>query len=170
MAPKIRFGENEKLLPVLAPVAVTTTAVMSQYVKVSEAQWATFEVGFGLVGSSNDTDVYTVTVECSTANTSNATEVAIDFRYRLTAAVGTDSMGAITTASTAGASVKAETDETKTMLIEVDPAALPAALTDGKYLRVVITPPTADTDATAVCYVSAILDPRYPGNAMRSAT
>jgi len=167
---KLRFGEGLHTYPVYAPVAITTSAIASDYVKVRDAHWATFLVSFGAFGSSDDTDVYQLTVECSTANTSNATEQAVAFQYRLTGAVGTDTMGTIGTATSTGLEVKPETDENKTVLIEVNPDILPAALADGIYLRVVCTPPASDTDATGVMGIVSVLEPRYPGNSMASAT
>lgn len=160
----IQFAEGLKVLPILAPADITTTATGTQYVDVSKAHWASFVVQFGNLNNSTGT----VTVEASTAGSSNATEAAIPFKYRLTSAVATDSLGAITSASSAGVAIAAA-DDNKALIIEVDPAALPANPgADYKYLRVVVTPATDNTNylVGAVAY----LQPRYPGNSIASAT
>ena len=161
---QFQFAEGLKVLPILAPADITTTATGTQYVDVSKMHWASFVVQFGNLNNSTGT----VTVEASTAGSSNATEAAIPFKYRLTSAVATDSLGAITSASSAGVAIAAA-DDNKTLIIEVDPAALPANPgADYKYLRVVVTPATDNTNylVGAVAY----LQPRYPGNSIASAT
>ena len=159
-----QFAEGAKILPILAPIDAVATARASAYVDLTEALWATFLVNFGVV----TTGTATITVEASTAGSSNATEAAIPFKYRLSGAVGTDTLGAITAATSDGASV-AVTDDAKLFVIEVDPAALPANPgADFKWLRVVVSP---TTDMT-VCLVgaNAVLQPRYPGNSLYSSS
>ena len=110
----------------------------------------------------------TVTVEASTAGSSNATEAAISFSYRLSAAVATDTMGAITAATSAGVAL-VTADDNKVLVIDVDPAALnsnPGA--DYRFLRVVVTP-SSDNSVTDVGVI-AVCEPRYPGNAIPSST
>lgn len=160
MAGHNRFAETEKILPVIAPVAFTTSVVESAYVDLSGMEWAEFHVSFGVM-TSDSSDTVTLTVECSTAATSNATEVTLPFSYRLSAAVDTDQMGAITTATTAGMAVTAE-DDAKMVIISVDPNIIPAALTDGRWIRLVATP----TDAVASGVISAVFygEPFYKGN------
>ena len=77
-------------------------------------------------------------------------------------------MGAITAATSDGASLAA-TDDNKTMLIELDPQAIPGNPGEAfRYARVVITPATDNT--VYICSATAILQPRYPGNAIPSDT
>jgi hypothetical protein len=153
-----------KVLPILAPADIVATATASQYVDLKESLWASFVVQFGTLTASTGT----VTVEASTAGSSNATEAAIPFKYRLTSAVATDSLGAITSATSDGVSIGA-TDDNKALIIEVDPAALPANPgADYSWLRVVVTPATDNT--VYVVGAIAYLQPRYPGNSIASAT
>ena len=110
-----------------------------------------------------------VTVEASTAGTSNATEGQILFQYRLSGAVDTDSMGAITTpASAAAGAVVSEAGDNKVLIIDIDPAVVAASAADRRYVRAVITP-TSDLTATVVGAIT-ILEHRYPGNAIPSST
>ena len=163
---KIRYAEGLKCLPIIAPVAFTTAVVESEYVDMETHHWASFHIAFGVM-TSDSTDTVTVTVECSTAASSNASEVNLAFDYRLSAAVATDTMGAITSATTTGVVVTAE-DDAKMLLVEVNPDTIPVALTDGKFLRVVLTP-TSDVSAGVVSAV-AYLEPRYPANLSPSST
>ena len=161
---QMQFAESIKVVPVLAPIDAVATARASAYVDLTEAQWATFVVNFGVI----TTGTATITVEASTAGSSNATEAAIPFKYRLTGAVNTDTLGAITAATSAGATVATDADA-KTYIIDVDPAALPANPgADFKWLRLVVSP----TTDMAACLVgaTAYLQPRYPGNALYSSS
>lgn len=169
---KLRFLEGIKALPLLAPVAVAEAAAASQYIKISNAHWATFMVSFGVAATTASTDIVTLTVEYSTAASSNATEVAVPFKYRLASKVGTDSLGAITSAANTGVAVNMDDvagGSSSVIFLDVDLATLPALLTDGKYLRVVATP-SGSSDVSVITGVVAFLEPRYPGNAIASAT
>jgi hypothetical protein len=149
----LRYAEKMKVLPILAPADIAATATATQYVDLDQAHWATFAVQFGAVTNST----IAVTVECSTAASSNATEQAIAF----------NSIGAITAATTTGAALAA-TDDNKTLLIDLDPSAVAALGADFQFARVVVTPAT---DNTAVLVGAiAYLEPRYPGNSIASAT
>jgi hypothetical protein len=159
----LRYVEKTKALPILAPADIAATATASQYFDLENAHWATIAVQFGAITNST----IAVTVECSTAASSNATEQTIGFNYRLSSAVATDSMGAITAATTTGAALAA-TDDNKTLFIDLDPSAVAALAADMQFARVVITPAT---DNTAVLVGAiAYLEPRYPGNTIASAT
>lgn len=159
-----QFLEKYKLQPILTPADIVATVTASSYVDIKDLNWASFLVSFGAI----TTGTATITVEASTAASSNATEAAIPFKYRLSGAVGTDSMGAITAATSDGASITAS-DDNKVLLIDVDPAALnanPGA--DYRYLRVVASP-TTDM-AAFVVGMALVGTPRYPGNSIPSVT
>jgi len=160
----IQFAENHKIQPILGPVDTVATAVATSYVDLKNMQWATFLVDFGVI----TTGTATLTVEASTAASSNATEAAIPFKYRLSGAVNTDSMGAITSATSAGVSITAS-DDNKTLVIEVDPAALPANPgADFRFLRLVASP---TTDMTVFILGATFVGaPRFAGNAIPSVT
>lgn len=161
----IRFAEGLKVLPILAPIAFTTAAIDTEAVDMKEFNWATFLVQFGAM-TSDSTDTVTVTVQCSSVDTS-ATGDDIAFVYRLSSAVDTDSMGAITAAAATGVAVTAA-DDGKMLIIDVDPSKLPAVKSDGCFLGLTLTP-SAEV-AAGVVGVIAVLEPRYPGNAIPSST
>ena len=101
-------------------------------VRVKEAIEIEFLVSFGTI--TGDTVVVTVE-ECDDVTPTNSTAIA--FKYQEDgAAVGTDTAGAWTAATTSGVTMAA-TDDDKNLRIRVDPAALTA---DYPYLRVVADP------------------------------
>lgn len=159
-----QFFQNHKLQPILIPADAVATAKQSSYIDLKDLNWATFLVSFGAI----TTGTATITVEASTSASSNATEAAIPFKYRLSGAVDTDTMGAITSATSAGASITAS-DDNKVLVIEVDPAALPGNPgEDYRFLRLVASP---TTDMAAFVVGALFLgSPRYPGNSIPSVT
>lgn len=164
----IRFAEGLKVLPVLAPVAFTTTSVNTEAVDMRGNHWATFLVNFGVM-TSDSTDTVTVTVVCSSVDTS-ATGETIPFSYRLSSAVDTDSMGAITAGSSDGiAVITASTQDAMMLVIDVDASGMIGkGATPGRYLTLELAP--SAEFATGVVSVIAVLEPRYPGNAIPSTT
>lgn len=165
----IRYAEGVKVLPILAPADIAATATGTQYIDMDGVNWATVLVQFGSIASTDSTGEVVVTVEASTAGSSNATEGQILFQYRLSAAVATDTMGAITTPATAAAGAPVNnTDDNKVLVIDIDPSVVAASADTRRYVRVVITP-TSEVTATVVGAI-AVLEHRYPGNTIPSST
>ena len=163
----IRFAEKLKVLPVLAPADSTDCG--TQFVDMEEIQWLTYLVSFGTM-TSDSTDTITVTVECSLATSTAATDINLPFHYRLSSAVATDSMGSITTCtSTESASITA-TDDDKVLIIDVDPACIPVqtSYTAHKYVRLFFD--MSAQLASNIVGAIAVIEPRYPGNSMNSST
>jgi hypothetical protein len=166
---KFAYNQDIKWLNLLAPQDVVATATASAYMNVQDAAGLIeVSVPFGAVASTDSTGGVTVTVEASTAGSSNATETAIAFNYRLSGAVATDSMGAITAATSTGV-VVTEADDNKTLFVYLDPSQFAALGNDFKYFRVVATP-TAEITSTVLGGVHARFRPRYAGNAIPSST
>lgn len=164
-----RFGVNTKFVMLTAPVDAAATANKSAYVDLKNANWATFLVPFGVITATSADQAVIVTLECSTAAASNATEVQLPFKYRASAAVNTDTgLGAITSATAAGGASIATTDDAKLLLIDLDPAVIDGLLTDGRWVRVVVTP-DAGASVTLVGVIAA-LDPMYPQLTQLSAS
>jgi hypothetical protein len=156
-----------KVLPLLAPVDIAATATATSYIDLDGVNWATFLVSFGVVTSTDSTGEVVITAQASTAATSNATEGTVAGNYRLSAAVNSDSMGDITAFAAADGIAVANTDDNKTVVVDIDPAVV-AATADRRWLRLVITP----TAETTVCLVgvTAVLEHKYPGNSIPSST
>jgi hypothetical protein len=163
----VRYAELVKPLPILAPADIVASATSTQPVDLDMANWISFWVQFGAL-TSDSTDTCTITVETSTGASTAATDTAIAFKYRLSAAVATDTMGAITDATASGVAVPTATDDNKGVWIDVDPSAAAAADTDAKFIRVVLTP-NAEM-ASCVVGATAFIEHRYPGNSIPSST
>lgn len=157
----IRYGQGLKVVPLYA--AAPTATFASKFVNCKAAHWATFLANWGTLDSA-----VVVTMEQATAAaTTSSTPLAIKFWYRKLPAVGTDDT-TITSASysaSTGVTLTASTDNSKALIIDVDPATL----TEGyKFVRLVGTIGTAITGTGFM--VNAILEPRYPSAVMASAS
>src|SRR5512137_596768 len=150
----VKFGEDIQVVPLLASVA-TTTPLGSAFVELTNAHSCTF-----YVLATTDTTT-TITVECCSANaTSGATLDQIGFKYRLSGAMGSDSWGAITAGTTAGAALTGTGGGTYAMLIDLDPAVVAATLgQEYIYARVAIAAGSNYSAATRT--VTAFIKPRY---------
>ena len=164
-----KYNENEKVINLLAPQDIVATATASAYIDVGDAVGAIeFNVPFGAVTSTDSTGEVVLTIEASTAGASNATEVPIAFYYRKSSAVGTDSLGASTLATTTGVALPS-TDDNMMFSLFVESSALAALGADYQWLRVVITP-TSEITVTVVGGVIARFTSRYAGASIPSST
>jgi hypothetical protein len=163
------YLDNKKELNLLAPQDIVATATASAYVNVANAAGTIeFQIPFGAVASTDSTGEVVVTIEASTAGSSNATETAIAFKYRLSAAVATDTMGALTDATASGVAV-INTSDNCTLFVFVEPSRLSATGADFNWLRAVITP-TAEITSTIVGGVHCSFVPRYAQASVPSST
>jgi len=163
------YAEEKSYLPVIAPVAFTTSAIESAVVDLNNTQDIEFLVMFGAM-TSDSSDTVTITVEAMVEATSasTSTETAIAFNYRLSAAVATDTMGAITAATATGTdAVNASTGDNCVLVVTVDPAVV-AAVSGARWIRLVATP--SDAVASGVISAIAVITPRYPKNVNLSST
>lgn len=165
--PKLNFAEEIQTVPLLAPADIVATATVTKYVNMSKIGTGQLEieVNFGNIASTDSTGEVVVTIEANDVNdtsSSDNNEGAIAFNYRLSSAVGTDSLGAITAATASGAAVN-NTDDNKTLLVYVDPA-----VAQKKYVRAVLTP-TAEITATVVGAVARFI-PRKAQNALSTSS
>jgi len=166
-----KYAMDVKKLTLLAPQDIVATATRSQFFNLAKANGIVeLIVPFGNIASTDSTGEVVVTVEADAVNDTSSSDTvaaAIAFDYRLSAAVGTDSLGAKTAATTAGVAV-GQADDNKTLHIFVDPAAVAAAVSGAKYVRVAATP-TAEVTA---CLLSVLGEytPDYASASLDSAT
>ena len=164
-----RFVENKNVIMALAPQNIVATATSTQYIDLNLAHGVDFLVQFGAM-TSDSTDTATVTLEAnavSDTTSSDNSETALAFQYRLSPAIGTNTgYGAITAATTSGVAVTA-TDDNKVLYIKVDPSAV-ANAGSYRFVRLTITP----NAEMASCNVAALalVEPRYSGNAIPSSS
>ena len=169
-----QFLEKFNPQPVLKAQAFTsdTTVVNSAYSKLDNAHWLTYVVPLGDFSTTAATNTLTLTVECSTAAASNATEVQVPFRYRISGVPTANTLGAITAvAASVGVAVSGAlaAQNGAIVFVEVDPAEAYAAhgQLDAKFVRLVVT---ASAIGAGVFSAHAVIAPRYPGNTHSSAT
>jgi len=165
--PKLNMAEEIQVVPVLTVADIVATATVTKYVntgKVGSGQLE-IEINFGAIASTDSTGEVVVTVEANDVNdtsSSDNNEGAIAGYYRLSAAVGTDTMGALTAFTSSGVAVINTSDNT-TLLLYVDPA-----IAAKKFVRAVITP-TAEITSTLVNAVARFI-PRKAQASQSSST
>jgi hypothetical protein len=157
------FVMYDNIVPLLAPVDITTTVTATAYVDLKYAHRAGILCTIGNIHSGTATDIGVVTVEAATAPA--GTEAAIAFKYRQAGAVGANTWGAVTAAGATGVEY-AITDDNKALWIELDTADLAAS--DYRYVRVKFSD---DPDlANFVVGAYAFLQTRYKQATHLSAT
>lgn len=161
-----RFAQGLNTLPLIAPVDTAATAIQG-VVKLGGSHGGTAFVFFGANTAASADQAVTVTVEAATSSASTTAE-AVAFNYRLSGAVGANSWGDVTAATSAGVSVAISTDDNKMLAIDIDPSKFLAAKADCTHIRIVVTP-NAGATATLVS-AWAQLEPRYSQKTMVSAT
>jgi hypothetical protein len=166
-----KYNQDEKLLPILGSVDIVATATATQFVDLNLAVGTVqIDLNFGLISSTDSTGEAVVTLVADTVgdtSSSDSVETALAFKYRVSAAVASDSMGEITDATAAGVAVLNTTDNA-ILSIFVEPEAVAAAAPGARFVRAVVTP-TGEVTSTVVGAV-ARFKPRYPGNNIPSST
>lgn len=164
MNPLVQY---ENVFPMLIPLDRTATAAATPYVDLKTVNELAFLAYYGALTGASTGDAVTVTLECSSAAASSASELAVAFNYRKSAATGTNTWGDVTAATSAGVTLAEDADDNKALLVQVDLAAVAAAKSDARYVRLVLTP-AASYSASTGC-VLAILNPIYKQTTMVSA-
>lgn len=160
------YAQYDNLVPLIAPIDAAATAESSAFIDMKTANRMAFVVFCGNLTSTSADQGVVVTIEAATAAASGS-EAAVAFNYRKSGAVGANSWGAITAATSAGVSMLTASDDSKMLWIELDPAAVLGAKADARYVRIVITP----TEGTAsLVSAFAAIDAAYKQTSMVSAT
>jgi hypothetical protein len=142
-------GMVRHIVPITAPAQISSTTVTPN-VAMKKYESVQFILALGDLA----TDSFTLTVTCS-AVTAGSTATALSFKYRVTAAAGTDTLGDLSAAVTSLV-LTHTTYDNKIIIIDVDANEL----TDAKpYVGLTLTDPGS---ATAYVSVIALLKPRYP--------
>lgn len=162
-----RYAEKLHIVPVFSPAGTTT--FLSYAVGLENSHWVTFLVNLGVM-TSDSSDVGTVTVIATDTlgNTTDAQDVAVPFTYRLSGVMGTnEDWGDITAATASGMTFNA-TDDGKSIVIDVDPASIPALHSTAKGVRIAVDGTNLITQAGIA--VNAFVEDRYPQADHISAT
>jgi len=161
----LRFAEGIKVLPVLTPADIAATNTWTYFVDLDLANWVTFVAQFGACSSAGATcDDCLIQVMSSSVATTAGID-AIDFTYRLSSAVDTDSMGAITTGTSDGITVGPLLDN-KCVVIDVDPSVVAAKGALERWVCLEFTPASTITTVGVIAYI----EPKSPGNSIPSST
>lgn len=162
-----KYGMYENIVPLLAPHDMVATAHATPMVDLNTAYELTFLVYFGsLTSASASVTGPTVTVLCSSGSATTG-GTTIPFNYRLSAATGTNTWGAVTTCASTGFQVPIADDD-MALLIQIDPAEVQADHTLGRYVWVLITPDAEDSVSLGA--VLAFVSPRYKRTTMISTS
>jgi len=143
------FGMLRHIVPITAPAQKTATFVTPN-VAMKKYERVQFLVLLGTLA----TDSFTLTVTAS-AVTAGTTATALTFKYRLSAAAGTDTLGDLS-AGVTELVLTHTTYDNKVVVVEVDANELTA---DKPYVGLTFTDPG---NADAYIGVVALLKPRYP--------
>jgi hypothetical protein len=158
------FGEN--VFPLKAPVDSAGTAYATPFVDLKNALHCTFYYYMGVVTAASADQNIVLTVEAATASASGS-EVAIPFKYRISAATGTNTWGAITTVANTGLSLDTTSSDAMMVAIEIDCNGLDNLLADARFARLVVGIDAGGTVTLNAAW--AVLDPRYPQLTHKSA-
>lgn len=164
------LGMYDNIIPLVAPVDGTTGSPATPYIDLQACHHANFLVYFGVVTSDTATDIITVTMEASTASTSDASEEALPFNYRTSVAFATgNTWSAVGAATSAGLSMGASTVfDGFMLLVDVDPAVIVGLKPDARYVRLQLTPNNAYS--VMLYSVIGIADARYKQTTMKVQT
>jgi hypothetical protein len=158
----MRYVQDYHVVPIQTPVAsagsTALNAVTSPGVNMSNYEWCDFVVHFGNLEDA----AVTLLVTNSTASTS-VSALAIPFAYRVSATVGADTLGALTTCDSAGLAC-ATTYTDKMVIISVDPKRM-----DDGYPYVHLYQ-TQAAGSEALQSAMAILFPKYAQTTPLSST
>ena len=162
-----RYAEKLHIVPVFSPAGTTT--FLSYAVGLENSHWVTFLINLGVMTSdSSDTGTVTVIATDTLGNSSDAQDVAVPFSYRLSGLMGTnEDWGDITAATASGMTFNA-TDDGKSIVIDVDPASIPALHSTAKGVRIAVDGTGLITQAGIA--VNALVEDRYPQADHISAT
>ena len=153
--------QNYFTIPLIAP-ATTPATQYTPGINMGKCETVQFICNVGALGTAD----YTITVGCSSTAKSTAPDVDLPFRYRKSAAAGTDTIGAITNVALAtGINWAYAADSNKLILIDI--AA--EELTQGyPYVQLTIT--RAGSASAVGMNVVAVVKPRYPQNSNKDGS
>ena len=148
---KMNVAQNIHIVPLTAPYQSTATFTPG-FINMKEYEKVEFIVSLGAIAG----DSFVITLNQS-AVTAGSTVTAIAGRYRLTAAAGTDTMGATTALTTSGFTTLNGTHESMLLIIDVDSSDMTTA--SKPYVGLVCTD---SGSADVFIGVVALCWPKYP--------
>lgn len=154
---KTDYGDRMHAVPMLAPADLGSTTTETDVVFLTKHHRAVCFVAIGAI--TGNAKVYVR--GCDDAVPTTPAAIAA-WKYRLTSAVNTDSVGALTAGAAAGITLTDGTDENKVMIIYVEGDALNEVGYPAFDIQL-------DPGSVLLASVVGYLDPRYPQNSQVSA-
>jgi len=148
---KMNIAQDIHIVPIYATTDTSATAVLP-HVNMKLYEKVEFILYFGNITG----DTMTITATQS-AVTAGSTSTAIAARYRLTAAAGTDTMGATTALATTGLALVNGTHDLLTMIVDIDSSDLTT-----ESLPYVGLTATVTSSGQVVMTCFALCWPKYP--------
>jgi len=155
---KMNVAQNIHIVPIYA---TTDASASVDFPHVNMKLYEKVEFLLYIGNITGDTMTITATQSAVTAGT---TETAIAARYRLTAAAGTDTMGATTTLATTGLALVNGTHDLLTMIVDIDSSDMTTESKPYVGLKA-----TMSSSGQAVFTVFALCWPKYPKETNDSA-
>ncbi len=148
---KMNVAQDIHIVPLTAPYQSTDTFT-PKFISMKLYEKVEFIVSLGAIAG----DAFVITANQSAAAAGSGV-TAIAARYRLTAAAGTDTMGATTALTTSGFTTINGTHENMLLIIDIDSSDMTTE--DKPYAGLVIT-----DNATADVFIGvvALCWPKYP--------
>jgi len=147
----MNLAQNIHIVPITLPAQKTATFV-APHINMKEYEKVEFLVMMGAI----EGDAFAITLTQSAA-TAGSTSTAIAGTYRLTAAAGTDTMGAVTALTTSGFTTVNGTHENMILIIDVQSSDLTTA--DKPYVGLTLTD---SGSGDVVMGIVALCWPKYP--------
>ena len=154
---KVDYGDRMHAVPMLESQDLGSTTTETDVVFLTKHLRAVCFVNVGAI--TGDAKVYVRGCDDATPTTPAA---IAGWKYRLTSAKGTDSVGALMAGAAAGITLTDGTDENKTMVIYVEGEVLNEAGYPAFDIQL-------DPGTVLLAGVVGYLEPRYPQNAQVSA-
>ena len=155
---KQNLAQNIHIVPLVAPAQYTSTQT-SGHINMKLYEKVEFIISVGAIAADNFT--WTLTQSAATAGSSST---AIAANYRLTAAAGTDTMGATTALTTSGVAITNGTHENMLFIVDVDSSQLTTA--SKPYVGITVTDAGS---GDAFFGIVALCWPKYPKETNDSA-
>ena len=164
----IRFAQKLQTVPLKTPAVLT--AGDFGHVRLKNMQWLSFLCNWGTITGDTDSVVYTVYSTTAEDGSTSTNDTSLPFWYRLSSAVGADDWGDVTSvAAGSGVTVTGTLDD-KMLIIDVDPAAIPAKDADATHVYIDVALSIAGTDTAPIGSIIGVFEPRYPQAEIASST
>jgi len=141
-----------RVVPVLAPVDANGATKTGTEINMGIYDHVMFILQIGNIAGDATLTIEECSAAAGTGNTARA------FNYRVYAAIDTDTIGAITAATSGGLTLANASYDNKTVVVEIDSSELTAGY---PFVRVIVTPASA---ATLISCVAICSGSRYLAN------